>query len=108
MTIYVAMGFTGLSIFVASTLKTRERFMGIVGAISMPLFFASNALYPVDIMPGFIKIIALGNPLTYTVNILRKILIYDNYNILVDLAALTAFNALSITVAFRCFSKIVE
>lgn len=108
MTIYVAMGFTGLSIFVASTLKTRERFMGIVGAISMPLFFASNALYPVDIMPGFIKIIAPGNPLTYTVNILRKILIYDNYNILVDLAALTAFNALSITVAFRCFSKIVE
>jgi len=106
--IYVAMGFTGLSILIASTLKTRERFMGIIGAISMPLFFASNALYPVDIMPEFIKIIALGNPLTYTVNILRKILIHGDYDILVDLFALTVFNAISIMAAFKCFSKIIE
>jgi ABC-2 type transport system permease protein len=105
--IYVAMGFTGLSILIASTLKTRERFMGIIGAISMPLFFASNALYPVDIMPEFIKIIALGNPLTYTVNILRKILIHGDYDILVDLFALTVFNAISIMAAFKCFSKII-
>lgn len=40
-------GFAALSLLVASFLKTRERFMGIGQALTFPLFFASNALYPV-------------------------------------------------------------
>jgi len=47
--------FAALSIFIASLLKTRERFMGIGQAITMPLFFASNAIYPINLMPNWLK-----------------------------------------------------
>jgi ABC-2 type transport system permease protein len=106
--IYVCTGFTAISILAASLMKTRERFMGIVGAISMPLFFASNALYPIDIMPEALKIFALFNPLTYAVDILRKLVLYSELDIYIDLLALTIFNILSLTIAIKELNKIIE
>jgi ABC-2 type transport system permease protein len=38
----------------------------------MPLFFASNAIYPVEIMPGWLRHVARANPLTYLVDALRS------------------------------------
>jgi ABC-2 type transport system permease protein len=43
--------FASLSMTVAGLVLSRERLMGIGQAITMPLFFASNALYPVSVMP---------------------------------------------------------
>ena len=54
--VYASPGFTAMSIPAASLINTRERFVGIVGAVSMPLFSASNALNPIDIMPEAIKV----------------------------------------------------
>jgi ABC-2 type transport system permease protein len=39
------------SLIIACIVKTRERFMGIGQVLKMALFFASNAIYPTDIMP---------------------------------------------------------
>jgi ABC-2 type transport system permease protein len=58
-------GFAALSIIVASLLKTSERFMGIGQALIMPLFFASNALYPIALMPHALQLVSFFNPLTY-------------------------------------------
>ena len=44
--------FATFSLVVACLVKTRERFMGIGQLLTMPLFFASNAIYPLDLMPG--------------------------------------------------------
>ena len=44
--------FCCLSIAIAGLVLSRDRLMGIGQAITMPLFFASNALYPVELMPG--------------------------------------------------------
>jgi ABC-2 type transport system permease protein len=41
----------------------------------MPLFFASNAIYPTDIMPGWLKNISHLNPLTYVVDALRTFML---------------------------------
>lgn len=106
--IYVCTGFTAISILAASLMKTRERFMGIVGAISMPLFFASNALYPIDIMPEALKVFALLNPLTYAVDILRKLVLYNELDVLIDLLALTIFNIISLAIAVKELNKIIE
>jgi ABC-2 type transport system permease protein len=57
--------FACLSMVLASLLRTRERFMGIGQLVAMPLFFASSALYPVSIMPGWLQALARVNPLTY-------------------------------------------
>ena len=39
--------FSTLSLIIACIVKTRERFMGIGQVLTMPLFFASNAIYPI-------------------------------------------------------------
>jgi ABC-2 type transport system permease protein len=41
----------------------------------MPLFFASNAIYPTAIMPGWLKTISHLNPLTYVVDALRTFML---------------------------------
>jgi ABC-2 type transport system permease protein len=67
--------FACLSMLIASTVKERERFMGIGQLVMMPLFFASSALYPLAIMPGWLKVVAHVNPLTYEVEGLRGFLL---------------------------------
>ncbi len=67
--------FACLSMTIASLVKERERFMGIGQLVMMPLFFASSALYPLAIMPGWLRAIAHVNPLTYEVEGLRGFLL---------------------------------
>jgi ABC-2 type transport system permease protein len=67
--------FSTFSLVIACIVKTRERFMGIGQVLTMPLFFASNAIYPLDLMPGWLKAIAGLNPLTYLVDVLRGAMI---------------------------------
>jgi len=68
--------FATFSLLVACVVKTRERFMGIGQLMSMPLFFASNAIYPVDVMPPWLRAVALVNPLTYLVDALRTAMLH--------------------------------
>jgi ABC-2 type transport system permease protein len=68
-------GFACLSMILASLVRTRERFMGIGQLVMMPLFFASSALYPLAIMPGWLQAIARVNPLTYEVHGMRQLLL---------------------------------
>ena len=63
--------FSTLSLIIACVVKTRERFMGIGQVLTMPLFFASNAIYPASIMPFWLQAVAHANPLTYEVDALR-------------------------------------
>ena len=67
---------------------TRDRLMGIGQAITMPLFFASNALYPVAVMPPWLQVIARVNPLSYEVNALRGLLIGTPTNLWLDFGVL--------------------
>jgi ABC-2 type transport system permease protein len=67
--------FACMSMLLAAAVKERERFMGIGQLIMMPLFFASSALYPLSVMPGWLHVVARVNPLTYEVQGLRQMLI---------------------------------
>src|SRR5579872_6970524 len=70
--------FAGLSMIIASIVKTRERFMGIGQLITLPLFFASNAIYPIAIMPVWLQFVARVNPLSYMVDGLRALLVLNS------------------------------
>jgi len=70
--------FSILSMLIAITVKTRERFMGIGQVLTMPLFFASNAIYPLAIMPTWLQLVARVNPLSYVVDLLRGYLVDGN------------------------------
>lgn len=67
--------FSTLSLIIASVVKTRERFMGIGQVLTMPLFFASNAIYPAAMMPPWLQAVARVNPLTYEVDALRALML---------------------------------
>ncbi|MFD7548812.1 ABC transporter permease [Streptomyces sp. NPDC059578] len=67
--------FACLSMSIAGIVLTRDRLMGIGQAITMPLFFASNALYPIALMPGWLQAVSRANPLSYEVDALRGLLI---------------------------------
>lgn len=67
--------FSTLSLIVAAIVKKRERFMGIGQVLTMPLFFASNALYPIDMMPSWLRTLSLINPLSYQVDAIRYFMI---------------------------------
>ncbi|MFL6257351.1 MAG: ABC transporter permease, partial [Pyrinomonadaceae bacterium] len=50
--------FATFSLIIACLVKTRERFMGIGQLLTMPLFFASNAIYPIGLMPEWLRFIS--------------------------------------------------
>ncbi|HTQ21955.1 ABC transporter permease [Mycobacterium sp.] len=72
--------FACLSMTLAGLVRSRDRLMGIGQAITMPLFFASNALYPVNVMPGWLRALSRVNPLSYEVDALRALLIGTPFN----------------------------
>jgi ABC-2 type transport system permease protein len=108
-TILFGMSFASLSISLASVFKTRERMMGIGQAIIMPLFFASNAIYPVSLMPAWVKYIALINPLTYIVDAMRALLVTGDFSGLpVDILAIVISTAVLVALASWRFRKMVS
>ena len=83
--------FSTFSMLIATIVKTRERFMGVGQVITMPLFFASNAIYPLSIMPDWLRILAQVNPLSYIVDLLRGYLVVGTVaNPLLDRGVLLA------------------
>ena len=104
-----AMCFAALSMILASLLKTRDRMMGIGQAITMPLFFASNAIYPLSLMPTWLQAIAVVNPLSYVVDAMRSMLLTGNYaNLPIDIAALLISTFVLISIASLSLKRLVE
>ena len=83
--------------------------MGIGQAITMPLFFASNAIYPISLMPRWLKAIAVVNPLSYVVDAMRALLVTGDYGSLgKDVLALLAATSAMIIIASLSFRKILS
>ncbi len=85
--------------------------MGIGQLLTMPLFFASNAIYPISIMPGWLKVIAHINPLTYQVDALRALMIQGGESVFglgLDFAVLGATVTLLVTLCARIYPNLVR
>ena len=66
-----ALGFLFLSAAIAISMESPEGLQGVTTLLTMPIFFASNALYPIDSFPEALKIIAVFNPMTMLVTGIR-------------------------------------
>jgi ABC-2 type transport system permease protein len=66
-----ALGFLFLSAAIAISMESPEGLQGVTTLLTMPIFFASNALYPIDSFPEILKIIAVFNPMTMLVTGIR-------------------------------------
>jgi ABC-2 type transport system permease protein len=74
----------------------------------MPLFFSSNALYPEQLMPGWLQAISKVNPLSYEVNALRGLLIGLPANLLLDFAVLGGATVAGITVSSLLLPRLAK
>ena len=102
--------FSTFSLIVACVVKKRERFMGIGQTIIMPLFFASNALYPIDRMPDWIRILSFCNPLTYLVDALRSLMIGSepsHFGLGLDFAVGIGVYILVVAIATKLYPRII-
>ncbi len=103
--------FATFSLAIACVVKTRERFMGIGQVLTMPLFFASNAIYPLEMMPGWLKAIALVNPLTYLVDALRDTMIvggHGMYPLAMSFGVMGAVFGLLLAIASRLYPGLIR
>jgi ABC-2 type transport system permease protein len=100
--------FATLSVSIAGLALSRERLMGIGQAITMPLFFGSNALYPVDLMPGWLRAISVVNPLSYEVNALRTLLLGLPGNLPLDLGVLVVAVVAGVSVAAALLDRLAR
>jgi ABC-2 type transport system permease protein len=100
--------FCCLSITIAGLVLKRDRMMGIGQAIMMPLFFASNALYPVTIMPGWLQVLNRINPLSYEVEALRGLLIGTPSRLALDLGILAGAAVLAVIVASALLARLAR
>ncbi|MFC4943658.1 ABC transporter permease [Pseudonocardia sp. GCM10023141] len=100
--------FACLSMAIAGVAQTRDRLMGIGQLMTMPLFFASNALYPIDIMPGWLQVLSQINPLTYLVNALRGLLVGAQANLWTDFGVLVGVFVIGVAAAAPLLGKLVR
>ncbi len=102
--------FSTFSLVVACVVKTRERFMGIGQVLTMPLFFASSAIYPLELMPTWLQWVARANPLTYLVDLLRALMVAGGrsaHGVGVDVLVQLAVTGLLVMIAARLYPTVV-
>ncbi|MGQ4379661.1 ABC transporter permease [Streptomyces sp. SAS_267] len=100
--------FSCLSMTIAGIVLTRDRLMGIGQAITMPLFFGSSALYPVAVMPGWLKAVSLVNPLSYQVDALRGLLLGTPAHLALDYGVLAVAAALGVLSASSLLGRLAR
>jgi len=79
--------------------------------MTMPLFFASNAIYPIAIMPRWLQVLARANPLSYEVDLLRALMIPSGqsaFGIGADFGVLLACTVLLVSVAAEVYPRVVQ
>jgi len=65
--------------------------MAVMNLLNLPLLFTSNAFYPINSMPSWLKPIAEINPLTYSNAVIRGMLLSIQTNLTIDFIYLTVF-----------------
>ena len=103
--------FSTFSLIIACIVKSRERFMGIGQVLTMPLFFASNAIYPVSMMPPWLQAVSRSNPLSYQVDMLRALMLakgQSSFGIGTDLLVLIGSTVVLILIAAKMYPRLAR
>jgi len=82
--------------------------MGIGQVLTMPIFFASNAIYPLSLMSTWLSAVSHLNPLTYEVDALRALMLANgtsDYGLSLDFAVLLAITAVLTFIAAKMYRR---
>lgn len=105
--VMIAIFFTALGTAIGSVLEDMQGFPLVMNFLVMPLFFFSNALFPVAGLPAVLRFFIRLNPLSYGVDGLRGALGRAFvFGLGVDFLALGVLTAILVGVGTYLFSKI--
>jgi ABC-2 type transport system permease protein len=98
---------TSLGLAIGSVMESPEGFGLISSFVIFPLFFLSGSLFPVTKLPIWLKTIVAINPVSYSVDALRLVILgITSYGLLMDMTVLIVFTAAMVTVGTWAFKKI--
>jgi ABC-2 type transport system permease protein len=108
--ILFSLGFSGISVVVAATAKSQETFWGIVNFLGMPLFMLSPALFPLELVPDWLAVVAKLNPVTYSVLLIRGMMTGTTQavSVVVELAVISGFVIIMVALASYVFTREVN
>lgn len=102
----IAATFISLGLALGSIISDFQGFQLVTSFFTMPLFFLSNGIFPVSVLPSYVQFITYANPLTYGIDGLRSTLLgAGTFSVWIDLLALVVSSAVLIVVAAYAFSK---
>jgi ABC-2 type transport system permease protein len=108
----LCLGFAGMSMAIAATLKSMDALMMVMNLLTFPLLFMSPAMFPLSLMPSWLSSVAQFNPVTYGITPIRTLFIngwtaIDWSSMLVDLGIVGLFSIAMITIATILFRRSV-
>jgi len=103
----IALMFTAIGTTVGSILEDMQGFQLIMNFLVMPLFFFSNALFPVQGLPKALQLVVRLNPLTYGVDGIRGSLSHGSvFGLGTDLLVLAILTTVLLSIGSYFFSRI--
>lgn len=103
----IGLSFTAFGIAIASRMEDMHGFQLIMNFVIFPIFGLSGALYPIDSLPSWMKILTLLDPLTYGVEGIRYGLLgTSQINPFFCFVVLTGFTVFMVVFGAYLFRKI--
>ncbi|MCX5784648.1 MAG: ABC transporter permease [Elusimicrobia bacterium] len=100
---------TNLGLTIGAKMKSMEGFGLIMSFLTWPLFFFSGALFDISKAAPYIKVISLFDPVTYSVDLLRIIMLgHGVFSAWADLGAILAFCLATTAIGVSAFGKLQQ
>ncbi len=100
--------FIGLGLILGSMIRDYQGFGLVTSFFTMPLFFLSNGIFPLSVLPNYIKDITYFNPLSYGVDGLRITLVgasSGTFPLWLDLLAMVISSVVMVGIAAYAFNR---
>ncbi len=113
-----SMGLMFLALTLGITIEGHDSIQSVITLLTLPLFFASNALYQMNSLPRAIQVASSFNPLSYFINGIRYFSIgpkfysmgtyyeFGSTDMLLSLAVLSIFTIATYLLAMRAIKRV--
>jgi ABC-2 type transport system permease protein len=97
---------TGVGVLIASRMTSFQGFGTIMNFVIMPMWFLSGSMFPPKGLPRVLDVMVRINPLTYGVDLMRRLVLdVGYYSPLFSLAYMTAFGLIMVALAVLAFNR---
>ena len=107
----VSMCISAIGVFIASMIKSFESFNIIMNFIVMPMFFLSGAMYPINVLPAFMRYLMYLNPLSYGIDSFKHVMFvefahfHSDFSLFSDILLMVVFTLVSSILAALAFNR---